>query len=260
MVFAFTPAALRILGGSAAFMRKESRAVPGFGIAMFIYEILLATGVLGLIAMAFAGFGFRGGAHHAGQAGSARVGHAPVAGRLGHGAHTGHGAGGHLAHRSGAHPVVKAARATGQRGSLASALLSLLSPITLFGACLGAGAAGALLVGLGVGTVFAAAGAVAGAIGLNALLIQPLLRLAMGFASEPAQGLEGTIMQSAEAITNFDANGEGLVRVLVDGQSVDVLARLTEEERRQGLRVVRGQAVLIEEVDTHRNRCSVSRM
>ena len=100
----------------------------------------------------------------------------------------------------------------------------------------------------------------AGAIAFNALLIQPIMRLAMGFASEPAQGLDGTLLQNAEAITNFDANGEGLVRVLVDGQSVDVLARLTEEERRQGARVVRGQSVLVEDIDTHRNRCTVSRL
>jgi hypothetical protein len=250
----------RIHGASAAFMRAESREAPGCDSAMFIYEILLATGVLGLIAMAFAGFGFHGGAHHAGHVGMARFGHAPTSGRLGPGAHTGHTAGGHLAHRGGAHPAGKAARGAGQRSGLASALLSLLSPITIFGACLGAGAVGALLVGLGVSWALAALGAVAGAIGVNALLVQPMMRLAMGFASEPARGLEGTLMQSAEAITNFDANGEGLVRVLVDGQSVDVLARLTDEERRQGVRVVRGQSVRIEDVDTHRNRCSVSRM
>src|SRR5438270_114652 len=76
----------------------------------------------------------------------------------------------------------------------------------------------------------------------------------------PAQGLEGTLLQSAEAVTAFDANGEGLVRVLVDGQSIDVLARLTEEERREGARVVRGQTVRIEDVDTRSNRCKVSRL
>jgi hypothetical protein len=48
--------------------------------------------------------------------------------------------------------------------------------------------------------------------------------------------------------------------VLVDGQSVDVLARLSEEERRQGTRVARGQSVRVEDVDTHRNRCTVSRL
>ena len=34
---------------------------------MFIYEVLLVTGVLGLIAMSLAGLGHHGGAHHAGH-------------------------------------------------------------------------------------------------------------------------------------------------------------------------------------------------
>jgi hypothetical protein len=38
------------------------------------------------------------------------------------------------------------------------------------------------------------------------------------------------------------------------------LARLTEEEHRQGARVVRGQTVRIEDVDTRSNRCKVSRL
>jgi hypothetical protein len=188
------------------------------------------------------------------------VGHAPPVGRLGSGAHAGHTAAGPLAHRGGAHPAVKPIRGAGQRGGLGRALLALLSPITIFGACLGAGAIGVLLAGLGVSAALAAVGAIAGAIGVNALFVQPIMRLVMNFASEPARGLGGTLLQSAEAITSFDANGEGLVRVLVDGQSVDVLARLTDEERREGAHVARGQSVRIEDVDPHHNRCTVSRL
>lgn len=239
----------------------ESREAPGLHSIMFIYEILLATGVLGLIAMAFAGFGHHGRVHHTGPGGGmARLRHAPPAGRLGPRAHAGRPAAMPWAHRTAAHPAGKAGRSAGHRSGLANALLSLLSPVTIFGACLGAGAVGALLVDLGVSPAIAAVGAVAGAMGLNVLLVEPIMRLVMGFVSEPARGLGGTLLQNAEAVTSFDANGEGLVRVLVDGQSVDVLARLTEEERREGARVVRGQSVRIEEVDPHHNRCTVSRL
>jgi hypothetical protein len=223
---------------------------------MFIYEILLVTGILGLVAMSLAGLGHHGGAHHAGHTG-AHASHTPLVGRVGHAGRT---TAGPMAHRGGALRSGRTTPGGAQRGGLGKALLSLLSPITLFAACLGAGAVGAILLGLGVGPVLAAVGAAAGAVGFNALLVRPIMSLVMGFASEPAQGLDGTLLQNAEAITNFDANGEGLVRVLVDGQSVDVLARLTEEERRQGARVLRGQSVLVEDVDTHRNRCTVSRL
>ena len=132
--------------------------------------------------------------------------------------------------------------------------------MTLFAACLGAGIIGCLLTGWGVSPLLAGLGAAAGAVVFNALLIRPIMGLVMGFASAPARGLEGALLQDAEAVTAFDANGEGLVRVLVDGQSVDVLARLTEDERREGARVVRGQTVRIEDVDTRSNRCKVSRL
>jgi hypothetical protein len=132
--------------------------------------------------------------------------------------------------------------------------------MTLFAGCLGAGATGTLLTGWGVPSGLTAVGAGAGAVGFNALLVRPMMRLVMGFASTPARGLEGALMQRAEAITGFNENGEGLIRALVDGQSVDILARLSEEERRQGARVLRGQTVRIEEVDGRRNRCTVSRL
>jgi len=228
---------------------------------MFIYEILLGSGVLGLVAMAFAGFGHHGGARHSVHTAAGRGGHVPAAGRLSARISAGRtSAMRPMAHRGGGLRGQKPAAGTGHPGNLGRALLSLLSPVTLFAACLGAGAAGALLTSWGVSPALSAAGAAAGAIGFNAVLVQPMMRLVMGFASEPAQGLAGSLLQQAEAITNFDAHGEGLVRVLVDGQCVDVLARLTEEERAQGTRVARGQTVRIEDVDTHRNRCTVSRL
>jgi hypothetical protein len=67
------------------------------------------------------------------------------------------------------------------------------------------------------------------------------------------------LLQEVEAITAFDERGEGLVRMLIDGRCEDILARLTEEERAKGLRVRRGDRLLIEEVDPHKNTCRVSR-
>jgi hypothetical protein len=256
---------------------------------MFLYQVLLVAGALGLVAMALMGFIHHGGPDHGSHAGHGhQLGHGHHGGHLGEGAHIGHvHHGGHLGDSSpighlhhaghlgdahaghaadpghlhgGAHSGGHASHDVGHHGGLAPGLLSLLSPMTLFSGCLGAGAVGSVLTGWGVPAPVTAAGAAAGAVGFNALLVRPMMRLVMGFASTPARGLAGTLMQRAEAITRFDANGEGLVRVLVDGQSVDVLARLTEEERRQGARVLRGQSVLVEEVDGRSNRCTVSRL
>lgn len=234
---------------------------------LFVYEVLLLTGVLGLLAMALAGFAHPGGTHHAGGIhhaghadGGSHAGLAPHHGPLVHDAHGGHAAGhGAAAQHAGDHHG-GTAHGGGEHAGLGQSLLGFLSPMTLFAACLGAGAVGSLLTYWGMPPLVTGLGAAAGAAGVNALVVRPMVRLVMGFVSTPARGLEGTLLQSAEAITAFDANGEGLVRVLVDGQSVDVLARLTEEERQQGTRVRRGQPVLIEEVDGRRNRCIVSRL
>src|SRR5207253_2635058 len=155
------------------------------------------------------------------------AGHAHGGGHHAVGGHTGHTATSHAGHHAGAHAAGHHTHASASPVSMGRALLALFSPMTLFAACLGAGLLGSLLTSWGVGAVLAGLGAAAGAVGGNALVVRPVMRLVMGFASEPARGLEGALMDCAEAITAFDANGEGLVRVLVDGQSVDVLARLT---------------------------------
>jgi hypothetical protein len=219
--------------------------------------------------MTLLGFAHIGGAHSHDHAGPLGHGHGP--GHLGdgaHGAHVGsHGAhvspAGHASptgHAGGGHGGVHDATHAGQQDAGGLNFLSLISPLTLFGGCLGAGLVGSVLTRWGEPVTLTAVAAAAGAIGFNALLVRPVLRLVMGFASVPARGLAGALMEPAEAVTAFDANGEGLVRVLVDGQSVDVLARLTDEERRQGARVLRGQAVRVEEVDPRTSRCKVSRL
>ncbi len=226
---------------------------------MFVYEVLLATGAVGLLVMTLIGFGHFGGVHGGGHGNA--VGHGHTGGHLSAGAHGGHApvvAGGHAGHAAGGHG--HGSHVSGTREGAGATLFTLLSPLTLFAACLGAGAVGILLTRWHLAPLWIAACAVIAGVGFNALLVRPLMRLVMGFASLPARGLDGALMQRAEAVTGFNAEGEGLVRVLVDGQTVDVLARLTDEERRQGARVVRGQFVLVEDVDGHRNRCTVSRL
>ena len=58
--------------------------------------------------------------------------------------------------------------------------------------------------------------------------------------------------------TDFDAQGQGLIAVELDGQLIQVLGILRPEERSIGIRVRRGGRVRIEEVDAVRNRCLVS--
>jgi hypothetical protein len=59
-------------------------------------------------------------------------------------------------------------------------------------------------------------------------------------------------------VTDFDAQGQGLIAVELDGQLVQVLGILRPEELSIGVRVRRGGRVRIEEVDAVRNRCLVS--
>jgi hypothetical protein len=218
---------------------------------MLVYETLLVIGALGLVVMTLLGFAHPGhggghalGARHGGplQAAGARGGGAAAHGHAGHGpAHAGHH--GH---------------APGMRAWGSNLVFELLSPLTVFSLALGAGATGLILHSLGILGVPAAVVAALGALFLYAVILRPLRLLIFSFASRPAQALEGALMQEAEVITSFNARGEGIVRLNVDGQCVDVLARLDPSEH--GARISRGHRVLVEEVDSHRNEVRVSRL
>jgi hypothetical protein len=212
---------------------------------VLVYDVMLLVGAIGLLSMALLGFA-HGGHGHAGHAEHGHLGHAPLA----HG-HGEHGAHGHAAHGD----------CAGHAGGQAHAIewLALLSPMTLFSLCLGAGATGVLLRTLGVQSAFLTAlAALAGAILFRAGVVGPIWKLVLSFASRPARALEGALLQLAEAVTPFNAKGEGLVRLEVDGQSIDVLARLEHPD--QGSRVLRGQQVRVESVDSHTNTVTVSRL
>jgi hypothetical protein len=101
--------------------------------------------------------------------------------------------------------------------------------------------------------------ALVGALAFESLLVRPLWSLVSRFASEPALTLETGVMDYAEAVTGFNRQGEGLVRLDLDGQVVQLLGVLTSSERAAGVRVAAGDRLLVEGVDSARQRCTVSR-
>jgi hypothetical protein len=219
---------------------------------MDIYSIGLCLGGAGLGAMALGGV--------------TRHGHGPA-----HGPHHGlHHAGHHGAHHAAAHThaahAAHAAQATHAAGAAphgavgdggTPSLWVLTSPRVLFSVLLGFGATGLLARGWLSGTALLAL-AVVGGIAFERLAVAPLWSFLFRFASEPAQTLESTLFDEARAASGFDANGEGLVAVELDGQVVQVLGTLTPEDRRAGTRVRAGDRLRIEDVDGVRHRCTVS--
>jgi hypothetical protein len=182
-------------------------------------------------------------------------------------AHVGHGHGGHghgPAHDSHAgdghttHVPAGAARHTGVRGaSGASRLLALLQPRVAFSVLVGVGASGLLLRPL-----IPEPGLLIASLGAGLLfewgLVAPLWRFLFRFASAPAQTLESVVSDEARAVTSFDANGNGLVAVELDGQVVQLLATLNTTERAAARKVRAGDRLRIEAVDDTRNRCTVT--
>lgn len=101
--------------------------------------------------------------------------------------------------------------------------------------------------------------AIAGAILIDILFVRPMFGLLLRFASEPSSGLEGMISQLAEAATGFDAQGRGLIKLTLDGQTTQVLASLDPDELNAGIKVKKGDSLVVLEVDPTRNVCRVSR-
>ena len=196
---------------------------------MDVYGFCLALGAVGLVAMALSGLSHSG--HH------------------GRGSHASHGHAGHAGH---------AARGGGgPRGSHhdTSALHSLLSPRVLFALLVGFGAGGFIAAPLGepwrAGTAMLAAAAFEG------LLVGPFWRFLFRFESSPAATLDSAIEDYARTVMDFDANGQGLVALEVDGQIVQLLATLAPDDRARGVRVRTGDLVRVSRIDAARNRCTV---
>jgi hypothetical protein len=122
---------------------------------------------------------------------------------------------------------------------------------------IGLGAAGLLLGGVLGGPLLMAA-AIAGGFAFELLAVRPVWNFFFRFASEPALTLESAVTDVATAVTGFNGDGEGLVKIELDGQIVQVLARLAPADRASGVRVRSGDSLVVEEVDPVRNRCVVS--
>jgi hypothetical protein len=134
-------------------------------------------------------------------------------------------------------------------------LLSLLSPRVFFAILVGIGAAG-LLLDPYTGGVLLMAIALAAGFGFEGLLVRPFWNFFFRFASTPAQTLDSALMDRATAVTGFDAEGQGVVSIILDGQIVQLLGTLRPEDRH--VRVRAGDALMVEDVDGKRNRCTVS--
>jgi hypothetical protein len=194
----------------------------------FVFSLIL--GGAGLATMALSGLARHGGVRH---------GHAP-------GAHGRHAPGHHATHH---------APTGGLRQTLSGLFWSLLSPRVLFSLLVGFGTAG-MVVRRFLRGPWALATALAGAVLFELILVAPLWRFLLRFESNPALTLESAVLDVAHAVTTFDAAGQGLVAVELDGQVVQILATLRAGDRAQRVRA--GDRVRIEEVDAARNRCTVS--
>jgi hypothetical protein len=211
------------------------------------YGFSLALGATGLVVMAFLGFSHHGSAqagHHVGPGGHGSAGH-------GHGLPT-HAGGHHAGHQVG-HP---AGHAHGDGGGLAR-LTSLLSPRVLFSFLVGAGATG-LLAGPLLFEPITMLAAVTGGYVFERFIVGPIWRFFFRFESRPAATLESMVLEEARAVTDFDARGQGLIQLELDGQVLQLLGTLRAEDRGGGSRIRRGDLLRIEEVDPARNQCIVS--
>lgn len=90
------------------------------------------------------------------------------------------------------------------------------------------------------------------------VLVNPIWNFAFRFESNPALTLESAVTGEATAVTAFDHNGQGLIAVEIDGQVVQLLGTLQASDRALRAKVVAGARLRVEDVDSARNRCTVS--
>ncbi|HJP59147.1 MAG TPA: hypothetical protein VJ865_04090 [Gemmatimonadaceae bacterium] len=222
---------------------------------MDLYIFCVVLGAAGMAAMALLGFtSSHGGGTHAHDTGG----------------HEFHGVAGHI-HSSPTPPAghtithVPVAHGHGvlhthvQNDTWKSTAWSWLSPRVLFNVLVGFGATGLVAEKL-LGPVLALPIALVGGLAFEAVVVRPIFNSLFRFESQPAQTLESAIMSQGKAVTGFDVNGNGLVSLELGGEVVQILGTLTRDERNAGVRVRAGDAVRIEDVDSARNRITVSRI
>ena len=137
-------------------------------------------------------------------------------------------------------------------------LLRILSPFTIFTLCLGGGLTGIVAASFLRGPLVPII-AVAGAIGFEFAVVNPLSDFLLQFGGEPAGSLEGAVYSSAMALGGFDSHGKGIVEVEVDGQLRQILAQLDQDEVQRSVAVAKGDRLVVIEVDPASGRCLVSR-
>ncbi|MEP6690444.1 MAG: hypothetical protein ABJD07_04770 [Gemmatimonadaceae bacterium] len=214
---------------------------------MDAYTFSLLLGGAGLGAMALSGLGHSSAGHSHG--GHAHVGHS-------HAGHT-HAGQTHAGQTHAGQTHAGQTHAGHARGREGWSLWTLASPRVLFSLVLGFGATGSILHGM-LGGVALAGAAIVGGVLFERFVVSPVFNFALRFASQPALMLESCITDEAEVVSSFDARGQGLVAVEMDGQVVQVLGTLRPADVAAGVRVRMGDRVRIEEVDSARNRCIVS--
>ena len=234
---------------------------------MDIYLTSLALGGVGLVAMAVSGISRDGHGHTGhGHSGHGHSGHghgdagSALASHGGHGlasaVHHGANHGAHHGAHHGSHNSLDHTH-DGNADSVASTLLSLMSPRLLFSVALGLGTSGLLLRPFLSGALLFAA-ALAGGVLFERAIVTPIWNFTFRFASNPALTLESSLMSEATAVTSFDVNGQGLIAIEVDGQLVQLLGTLRASDQALRVRVQAGARLRVEDVDAARNRCSVS--
>ena len=216
---------------------------------LFVWSLVLGAVGLGTMAVSGLSHGHSGhGSHGHGHGHGSSHGH-------GHGATHGGVAHGH--HGGAHHGHAQHGHQHGEHGGAGKSILALMSPRVLFSLFLGFGTTGELLRPvLGGPTLILVA--LLGAVAFERLVVSPLWNFSMRFASTPASTLESAISDEATAVTAFDANGQGIVSLEVDGQVVQILATLQPNDRLLGTRIRAGQRVRIEDVDAAKNCCTVS--
>lgn len=236
---------------------------------MDLYIFTVVLGAAGMAAMAFLGLaGSHGGDHGHDTSGhdmgiGSTHGHSitPTHG-ISQGAHEVVHIGGvppNIVHHGVAHSHEAAGHHVHDAGGWKSHLWSWLSPRVLFNFLVGFGATGLIVERL-VGPVLALPIAIVGGVAFESLVVRPIFKSLFRFESTPAQTLESALMSEGRAVTGFDAMGNGLISVELGGEVVQVLGTQLGEERAAGVRIRAGDSVRIEEVDSKRNRCKVSRI
>ena len=222
---------------------------------MDLYIFCVVLGAAGMAAMALLGLT----SSHSGGHGPDTAGHElhGLGGHV-HGLPTSHPAP-HGNSAAPSHPAAHIQHAHIHGEGWKSQAWSWLSPRVLFNVLVGFGATGLITEKL-IGPILALPVAIVGGISFETFVVRPIFNSLFRFESRPAETLESAIMSEGQAVTGFDSNGNGLVSVELGGEVVQILGTLTAGERSAGIRVRAGDAVRIEDVDSSRNRCTVSRI